>query len=311
MKLLRISASLAAFSAITLLAACGGGGGGGGVNPPSGGGGGPTPAPTTTPTTSPTGSPTTSPGGGTVQSNGTTVVVQDGTSASPLVFGKDNWQTNGVTDPAGGAGDGDLAGGYTSSNTGPIDNVACNLPGEPSSNQYHVHSFLGIFVNGTQYAIPDAIGMLNPSGDGAGATQPYPNEAFSNACTIHTHSTSGIIHIEDTAATQSYTSQPAQYNLQSLLDIWGQNSFSNIAAAAASGFSGPVSIYVGTPCPNNTVGCSSPQKNPKTGDDLVSTYTLETGAPSSILLGHHVAIWVVVGSMPAGGLPAIDFGISN
>jgi hypothetical protein len=77
-----------------------------------------------------------------------------------------------------------------------------------------------------------------------------------------------------------------------------------------SGFSGPISIYVGTPCPNNTVGCASPQKNPSTGDDLVTTFTLQTGAPSSILLGHHVAILVIAGTPPSS-VPPIDFGVSN
>lgn len=319
MKLLRISASLMAFGMITALAACGGGGGGGGTLPnPGGGGGGPTPKPSTSPTTSPTATPTpvqtatptpTSSPSGSISANSHTEIVQDGSSSSPLVFGTDNWQKNGVTDSES-AGDGDLAAGFTSSNKGPINGVTCTLGTEPGSGQYHVHSFVGIYVNGTQYAMPDAIGLLNPSGDGAGATAPFPNENFSQGCFMHTHSTSGVIHIEDTTLAQSFTNQPAQYNLQSLLDIWGQQSLANVAAGAVSGFNGPIAVYLGTPCANNAVGCTNQTKNTN-GDDIVKTYTLQTAAPQNILLGHHVAIWIIAGPMPAAGLPAIDFGLSN
>lgn len=321
MKLLRISASLMAFGMITALAACGGGGGGGGSLPnPGGGGGGPTPKPSTSPTSSPTATPTptqtatptptSSPSGSTIQSNGHIVIVQDGSAASPEIFGTDNWQTNGVTDSSGGGADGDLAAGFTSSHTGPIDGVQCTLGTEPGTGQYHVHSFVGIYVNGTQYAIPDAIGLLNPSGDGANATAAFPNENFSQGCFMHTHSTSGIIHIEDTTLPQDFTSQPTQYNVQSLLDIWGQGSIANIASAAAS-FSGTAAVYLGTPCANNAVGCNNPQKNPANNDDLVTKYTLQSGGLSGVKLGHHVAVWIVVGAMPANGLPGIDFGLSN
>jgi hypothetical protein len=316
MKLLRISASLMAFGMITALAACGGGGGGGGTLPnPGGGGGGPTPKPSTSPTSSPTSSPTTSPTqsptssptsqptGSVITSNGHIARIYDGTT-SPLVFGSDNWQKNGASssDP----GDGDIAGGFaTSTGKSSYDGVNCNLGSEAmlTSTSYHVHSFLGIFVNGVQYAIPDAIGMQNPTSD-----EPVSN--FSAACYIHTHAPSGIIHVEDPSQTNAFTKEYAQYNLQSLLDLWGQGSVANIATATAA-FSGPVSIYVGTPCGGTTVGCANPQKNPSTNEELVTSYTLQTGAPSTIELGHHVAIWIVVGSMPAAGLPGIDFGISN
>jgi len=310
MKLLRTSASLLAFSAIALLAACGGGGGGGSVTPP-GGGGGPSPAPTSTPTSGPTATPSPTPiptssptpSSTVLQSNGSIAKVYDGTTA-PLIFGQDNWQKNGAS--ASDTGDGDAAGGYsTPTNTSStIDGVTCNLASEGSvTGKFHVHTFLGIYVNGKQYAIPDAIGMQGPTPD-------EPVSGFTNACPIHTHAPSGIIHVEDPSLGQSFSTQPAQYNVQSLLDIWGQSSFSNIATAAA-GFSGPVSIYVGTACPNNAVSCANPAKNSADGDDLVTSYTLQTASPQNILLGHHVAIWVIVGSLPAAGLPSIDFNVSN
>jgi hypothetical protein len=311
MKMLRIPVSLTAFLLVAALAACGGGGGGGSttppVNNPGGGGGGGNPTPT--PTASPTPTPTPTPSGPTVvQSNGHFTEVYDGTSTA-LVFGTDNWQKGGLSDPEG-PGDGDVSGGFAAGGTPPFNGVACTMNQEGMvSGKFHVHSFVGIYVNGTQYALPDAIGLQSPSGDSPVPAGHSPNDSFANACYIHTHAASGIVHIEDpTIASTSFAQQPPQYNLQSLLDVWGYGSIANIASAAA-GFSGPVSIYVGTPCANNTVGCSTPNK--QNGVDAVTSYTLQTGDPNSILLGHHVAVWIVVGDLPAAGLPTIGFGIST
>lgn len=215
-----------------------------------------------------------------------------------------------MSDTNGGHGDGDVAGGFAAGNDGPINGVSCTLGTEPGQGQYHVHSFVGIYVNGTQYALPDAIGLKNPSGDEPGYTTPYPNLDFSQGCSIHTHAATGLVHMEDQTLPENFANQPSQYNLQSLLDIWGQASLANIANGAAA-FSGPAAVYLGTPCANNTVGCNNPQKNPSgNGDDIVTSYTLQTGALQNILFGHHVAIWIVIGPMPAGGLPGIDFGVN-
>lgn len=283
MKLSRISASLAAFSAIALLAACGGGGGGG-VTPPNVGGGGGTPPPSSTPgpTPTPTTSPTSTPGGGTLTVSSTEYVAYDSSAAHS--WGTDNWQTNGVTAP-GEAGDGDTSTGGTGSNT--IDGVTCSLPnGEATGSYYHKHAFVGIYVNGTAYAVPDAVGMLNPSsGD--------PIFNFQCAYNIHTHSDSGIIHIEDPAVA-SNGAAPAQYNLQTLFDIWGQP----MASLPISGVAGIPAIYTGTPSSKDA-----------SGDDLVTSYSAYTGSPSSLLLTEHTAVWLIYGTPPAGGVPQIGFGI--
>jgi hypothetical protein len=299
MKTLRISGSLLAFGLVMALAACSGGGGGGGSTPPVG-----SPAPGGSPP--PTATPTSSPSGGTtITSNGSFAKIYDGTT-SPLIFGTDNWQKGGVSSSD--TGDGDVAGGFATPTNGntTIDSVPCNLGSESSvtSSSYHVHSFLGVYVNGTQYAIPDAIGMNAPSGE--------PVTTFTDACYIHTHAPSGLIHIEDPTQGASYTAEYPQYNLQSLLDIWGYGSLQNLVGTIAPGFNGTISVYVGTPCPNNAVGCASPAKNPNgDGDDVVTSYTQMTGAANTIGFGHHVAIWVIAGSMPSAGLPGIDFDIEN
>ncbi|HET9095588.1 MAG TPA: hypothetical protein VFN37_02915 [Candidatus Baltobacteraceae bacterium] len=275
---MRTSASLAAFSAIALLAACGGGGGGGSTTPPTGpGGGGPppstsTPAPTPTPTTAP-------PTGITVSS--TEYVAYDSTPAHS--WGTDNWQTNGVTAP-GDAADGDTSTGGTGSNA--VDGVSCSLPnGEATGTYYHKHAFVGIYVNGSAYAVPDAVGMVNPDGN-------EPIFTFQCAYNIHTHADSGVIHVEDPAVAAN-AAAPAQYNLQTLFDIWGQP----MATLPISGISGPPAIYVGTPSGKDSKG------NP-----LVTSYS-SVSDPTQVMLTEDTAIWLIYGTPPAGGVPQVGFGI--
>ncbi len=42
-----------------------------------------------------------------------------------------------------------------------VDNIPCQttMPGN-----YHVHAFLGLFVNGQEIAVPTDVGMVNPNG---------------------------------------------------------------------------------------------------------------------------------------------------
>lgn len=275
MKLFRISATLAAFSAFALLAACGGGGGGGGTTPPtSPGGGGPPPS------TAPSTPPSTPPSGGITVSS-TEYVAYDSTPAHS--WGTDNWQTNGTT-ASPDAGDGDTATGGTGSNS--VDGVSCSLPnGEATGTYYHKHAFVGIYVNGTAYAVPDAVGMVSPDSN-------EPILTFKCAYNIHTHSDSGVIHVEDPAFS-STAAAPSQYNLQTLFDIWGQS----MAALPISGISGLPAIYVGTPSGKDSKG------NP-----LVTSYS-SVASPTSVLLTEDTAVWLIYGTPPAGGVPQIGFGI--
>lgn len=281
MKLLRISASLIALSMVSALAACGGGGGGGGStppvgNPPPGG----SPAPTATPAPSPTSSSSPAPSGLTVSS--TEYVAYDSSPAHS--WGTDNWQTNGTT-AGSDTGDGDTSTGGTGSNT--VDGVSCSLPnGEATGTYYHKHVFVGIYVNGTAYAMPDAVGMQNPDSN-------EPILTFQCAYNIHTHADSGIVHIEDPSMAAN-ASAPSQYNLQTLMDIWGQS----LSALPISGVAGLPAIYVGTPSGKDA-----------SGNDLVNSYSLFTGAPSSLLFTSHTAIWLIYGTPPAAGVPQVGFGI--
>lgn len=305
MKLLRISASALALSGLALLAACGGGGGGGSTPNPGGGGGGgvpPTVAPTSGPTQSPTQSPTQAPTQSPTQSptqaptsapigTSSQVIIAGDTGRGPVVNGTDNWQNNGVTDPD--KGDGDTSTGGTGPNAvGPIS-CAIGTEAQVSSTVYHVHAFLGVLVNGQEMAIPDAIGMQSPDSND-------PILSFTCAYNLHTHAASGVIHVEDPAIAGNWNtkptpvSPPAKYNLQALMDVWGQS------LTGLAGGPGLPTIYMGTPTATTASGA-----------DLVNTYSLYTGSATNLLLQHHVAIWLVYGTPPAAGLPQIEFGITN
>jgi hypothetical protein len=303
MKLLRIPASLAALVFVSVLAACGGGGGGGSTNPPvtnpGGGGGGATPTPgaTATPTPAqsstpaPTPTPTSSPG--TIAASSSLVHAFDSTNNGPIINGHDNWQTNGVTssDP----GDGDTAtGGSAANNFQTFDGVSCAIGHEPASTPptYHVHSFLGIMVNGTEMAVPDGLGMDAPDNN-------EPILTFSCAYNIHTHGASGVIHVEDPSISGNWDTNPAvqppaKYNVQTLLDIWGQS------ATGLAGGTGLPTVYIGTP-----------NAKTSTGADLVTQYSVSTAPLNTILLQHHVAIWFVYGGPNPPSLPQVEFDISD
>lgn len=285
MKLSRLSAPVIAFIALALLAACGGGGGGSSVNPPGGGGGG-TPPPTSSPTASPTAPPTATPTPLTIAATGTAVYATDGNGYRN---GVDGWFNSGAT-VTGDTTDGDTNSGAISASQN-VDGSKCGLMGEPNGQFYHAHSFVGILANGKEYAVPEAIGMINPIDPGSGSAIFSVN---TGGCffQIHTHSESGLIHVEDpTQLPGASTSSLPQYNLQTLLDEWGV-SLSGIASGIGS--SGTPLVFVGTASGS--------------GNAIANSYTSTSNMPNQILLGHGTVIWLVYGGTPSS-LPPVQFNL--
>jgi hypothetical protein len=173
----RVNAAFSAFFAIAILSACSGGGLGSGAS--SGGSTVPAqqsaPAPVTgdddvAPATAP--APQTLHPDAANPKNLAPIVIEEGG-----VTGEANQFT-----PA--RGDSSVGGhGQT------VDNLACQT--HMTVNKYHVHAYLGVIYNDKLMADPSAIGMLDP--------QPAVN-GFTNAAkcyySIHTHDSSGAIHIE-------------------------------------------------------------------------------------------------------------------
>jgi hypothetical protein len=105
-----------------------------------------------------------------------------------------------------------------------IDGVEC---GAQEYTAMHVHTHLSIFDNGKQIAIPTFIGFaVQPNAPGGGCLY-----------WIHTHDSSGIIHVE---APQLRPPQGGPYTLGMLFDIWGQP----LQADDVAGLTGEVTAYV-------------------------------------------------------------------
>ncbi|WP_373989083.1 hypothetical protein [Duganella sp. BuS-21] len=92
----------------------------------------------------------------------------------------------------------------------PIDGVGCLL-----NENYHIHSHLSIFYNGTRLAIPKNIGLKGC------------------AYEIHTHDNSGIIHIE--------TDKEKKFSLGQFFSVWGKSLLST-EVAGVHGI--PIKVYV-------------------------------------------------------------------
>lgn len=174
------------------LTACGGGGGGDSNPPPSGTQ--PPPSQPAPPPSSPT--PPSSPGAPPLSS--TVTDITDGRRIGAI-------QWNNGNTASGGSGE-------------TVDGIECllNMP-----EDYHVHSYLGIYLNGELLAVPQNVGIVSRS--------PDPRCFYA----IHTHDGSGQIHVEATA--------PGSFTLENLFNIWGQPlTDTNIAGLTGM----PVKVFV-------------------------------------------------------------------
>jgi hypothetical protein len=256
MRLLRTSAVLLTFTGVSILAACGGGGGGGSSTVPNPGGGnpGPTPVSSSTPTPTTTSSPS---GATTIASNSTIDYATNGASNGTL--GKLGADTGVTTNAV-------------------IDGVPCGLSSDSQADPtHHIHVFLGVVVNGTQYGIPEAVGIFQPTAAANGYVS-------GGTCLfyLHTHDHSGTIHIEPAVGASD------TYTLGEFSQIWGQT----ISTGQVGPFTGAVSVYIGTP---------------PSGSQTVTSYTLTPGDPNSLVFSSHQAIWLIVGTPPST-LPKVAFG---
>jgi len=273
-----------AFVLVAMLAACGGGGGG--------------PVPVTGPTNAPP--PPPPPTSAPVDSSKLISAEED------FVNGDSSWYTSGSASWSNHAGN--PAGGPAGSS---VDGATCSNVREGSTyppGDFSQHVFVGIYYNGTEEALPQAVGLVNPQSPETAAPPDYPAGHPSNnypvelaQCNynVHTHDYSGLVHIEDTSVAQSNTTMPAYANLQTLFDVWGAHFTANGITAGSNALSGRAIVYVGTP--SGTSG----------SNDLITSYTLYSGSLSSLTFTKHMAIWIVIGSIPSPGLPEVQIVQTN
>lgn len=275
-------AALLAPAVLFSLAACGGGGGGGATPPSNPGGPPPSPMPTASTTPGP---------------NSSVVTAEEA-----WVNGDMNWYTSGTASWS------NHAGGTSSAPSGAsTDGMACSSVTEGSSfpaTALSQHAYVGIYNNGMWEALPQAIGMVDPVEPTKG-TPSHPSDTYAvenNKCeyNLHTHDYSGLIHIEDQTLPQSNTAMPSYATLQALFDVWGAQLGATGITAGSSSMTGAVTIYTGTPNAKDSFG-----------NDLITAYTAFTGAPASLRFSKHMAVWIVVGTPPASGLPQVRFIVQN
>jgi len=245
----------ALFCAVALFAAaCGGGGSSSGTIPTN-------PLPTATP---PAPSPTPS-----ISAGSDTIVTSQG-----LIVGLDD-QFN--------PPDGDTpTGGHGQA----VDGITCDTT---MSGNYHIHIYLGVYVNGVRFAMPDTVGMLNPVAE--------PADGFTDGAQcfywVHTHDASGIIHVETPNAGGAPITASIM-TLKNVLDVWGITANTTHVA----GFNGPVAVFT-----------SGQVYRGSQNNGLVSstTYTQYTGDLNAMPLFSHEVVWLMVGPTFPASLPNVMF----
>ena len=177
---------------------------------------------------------------------------------------------------------GDTASGGSGS---PVDGITCD---PTMSDNYHIHVYVGIIVGGTHYALPLALGMVNPG---------HPVSGFVNSATcfyhIHTHDSSGIVHVEDPNPSGAPITATI-FTLKNVLDVWGIT----VDRSHVGQFSGPVLVMT-----------SGQQYRGAQNNGVVpsSTYTFYGGDPNAIPLYSHEVIWLMVGPTYPNSLDGIGF----
>jgi len=235
--------------------------------------------------------------------------------------GNQGWYTSGVTvawtpSPGVFGQNGDTsAGANAAQGFAAIDGTTCTptIEPAPNPNTYSQHAFIGIYYNGTQEDLPQALGMKNPTEPKVSGhpNDNYEVEAEDCEYNLHTHDYSGLVHIEDVNAQQSRsTTSPLPYSptLKTLLDIWGvQLSANGLAIPGQATLSGPVAVYFGNQ--GSDIG-------PRGGQVTDSYQKAAKTDGSDVGLAYHTTVWIVIGNMPHQptndvGLPKVEWRISN
>lgn len=167
-----------------------------------------------------------------------------------------------------------------------VDGITCQ---KTMSNNYHVHPFIGIYVNGVRYALPDVIGIKHPQIEPPNGFTKYAHCFYD----IHTHDASGILHVESVDPNH-VPIDGTIYTTQNLFDIWGIT----VNANQVGQFTGPVQVITSGQVyrggPHNAVVYRE-------------MYTPWLGDPNAIPLYSHEVIWLEVGPTYPTILPNVIF----
>ena len=226
------------------------------------------------------------------------------------INGTDDLFTGGVAKEV---GDGDYpAGGQGpagSSFPGPDANIPCLtvMYHGPIPPGYHVHTFVGLYVNGAEIALPDGTGIAAPNHDilyknwipNWTQNSYNPQNPSQKGCfyEMHTHDASGIIHIESSNP-NNVPRNGTLFTLGDYLALWGIPV--NQSMGQFGPFMGTIQIYTSGPFSRG---------GPGTPEVFSNTYSLYTGDINQIPLYSHEVTWILIGSgNPVGSsLPNFKF----
>jgi hypothetical protein len=169
-------------------------------------------------------------------------------------------------------------------------NLPCRLTMfDMGSTVYHVHAYLGVFVNGVQYALPWGVGMYKPN-------QPISGFVNTASCYYYTHihDSSGIIHVED-PNTNHQANTVSLHTLKDLVDVWGVT----VNANQFGQFHGPVRVYT-----SGQVFRGGGGANLTVPATDLSLYNAD---PNTIALFSHEVIFILVGPKFPTSLPNVKF----
>lgn len=169
------------------------------------------------------------------------------------------------------------------------------------SNNYHIHLFIGIYVNGTEVALPEGLGIV-------GFANPAPAYILYATCFYytHTHDLTGVLHVEDPNPNNALITQPI-HATGDLFNIWGIT----VNSMQFGQFTGALTVYTSGQIYRGGGNCSgnSPPAGTTLGNSITpeSALTLWTGDPNQIPLYSHEVIWYFVGSGNPTSLPGVSF----
>ena len=120
-----------------------------------------------------------------------------------------------------------LAPSATPAGGAPVDGIGC---GASEQVAYHVHTHLGVYVDGRLRPLPAGVGIVDP------VPRPTAEGPFDEASRcyywLHVHAQDGVIHIESPSV--------RTYTLGQFFDLWGQP----LGPGRVGPASGPTTVYV-------------------------------------------------------------------
>lgn len=168
------------------------------------------------------------------------------------------------------------------------------------SGNYHIHIFVGVVVNGQQYALPVGTGAVEPAidthGDSPSATQCF--------YFTHTHDSTDVVHIEsDNGGVAEPIPNDTKYQLGQWFSVWGINvSYNGWNQFGTFGqFGGPMEVLTSGQVFRGVVSSNDSATVPET------TLTPYFGDPNQIPLYSHEVIWFLIGPQYPASLPSVRF----